>query len=799
MASELAPSQGGWTLIKWLLLLLLTSLLSALEIEVQGGKEEQQTFSIIHLKDTLPFLCEDHRNDLDQTREIICIFERRPTESFRPLSNDFFTITSQKRQKDYLLSITPHHHMRLFPIVFDLTRDTETFRADVQQSRHWMIAGYRDKLPFIDERPMPVMGINFPITMEKEVMPFVGSLDLKGDPVRMTQLKDVRDYITIKRFFKAGDYEKALELSQNAIETYPDTVFMSELMLYKIRSHYHLEQDEELLEVAKKFLRTYASDENVPEVLAYTADAYSGMGLYIDADYFFDRLFTEHDDDRFARLGMIFKAKQLEESGNSKKALTYYERALHETKDPMIAAKAAFNLTEHYLDHGEVDQATDYAQKILDGASDYFVENKAESLEMAMTFADRGKSSIAADIEGVIMNSMLKSDPRYEVLQKNQGIWLAQADRKEEAIAVLDDYLKRYKFGNFRDEVIRVKDSLFFDDTDDNLSAKITKYDGLVEQYGMDEIGRKALYKKAKMLYDAGRYVEVLDIKDQLKLLDPALYPDGSELVQDSAVGLMQQALEKEACTDVIALSQEFEVKLTAKWDAGVYGCAMKGGDYELARSLAKPYLKSKQIDERMDWLERYAKAAFSLGEYKDVVDASKELISLRESEGGKGFEDAFRLQFDANARQGDEEGMVLSIKALEENVGLQYKDVERYSQMVSLAQKSKDNAMIETYATKVIALQDRTNSHTQSPYIEFTLVQAYIIDEKTKEALQTLKTLDSRDLNDEHRSRQKYLEGTLLQRTAGPKASQAAFEAAVKAAPDSAWGKLAKDALELL
>lgn len=786
-------------MIKWLLLFSFITSSLALEITVQGGKEQKEPFSIIHIKDDRLFLCDDRKNDLDQTSEIVCIFERRPSETFKPLSNDFFTITSEKREKDYLISIKPREKMHLFPIVFDLSKATETFRADVRKSKHWMVVGYKKKIPFIHDTPTPSTGMNFPIQMKKELTPYVGGLDIRGNPVRMTRLRDVSDYIAIKRFYKAGDDEKALELVQNALETYPDTVFKSELLLYKIRILYRLEQEEALLDVAKEYLRTYSSDEHVPEVLAYIADAYSQMGLYTDADYFFDRLFTEHKEDRFARLGLIFKAQQLEAAGNSKKALKFYKEALHETDDPMIAAKAAFQLSEYYLEHGEVAEAQRYAQKILDGASSYFTDEKEASLAMALSFADRGKSSIAADIEATIMKSISTSDPQYESLLKDEGIWLAQAERNKEALVALDDYLKRYKFGNFRDEVIRVKDSLFFDDKDANLTEKIAKYDALVKQYSDDEIGQKALSKKAKLLYDAGRYVEVLDMKEQLKRLDPALYPNSDGLVKKAATGLMEQALEKDACTDVIALSQEFEVKLTAKWDAGVYGCAMKGGDYELARSLAEPYLKVKKIDERMTWLLRYVQAQFSLGEYRSVVEGTKELITLREVERSKGFKEAYRLQFDAYSRLGDEEAMVLSIKMIEDVFGLRYDDIERYSQMVSLAQKQKDNMMIETYATKVIALQEKTDSHTQSPYIEFTLVQAYVTEEKTKKALETLVSLDDRDLSAQQRARQKYLEGTLLQRTVGAKKAKKAFEEAVTAAPDSAWGSLAKDALELL
>lgn len=783
---------------KWLLLLLFLPL-SALELSIQGGKEQNNAFSIIHLKHDVPFLCEEQKNDFDQTRKIVCLFERRPSQTFNPLNNNFFTITSETRDKNYLMVIVPHEKMRLLPIVFDLSRDTEIFSADVQMSNHWMIVGFMETMPLISSKPIPPEGINFPVTLDRGLTPFVGGLDIRGNPVLVSRVKDVSAYISVKRFYRAGNYEQALETAKNIVESYPNTVFKSELMLYKIRCYYKLEHNEELLDIAKKYLRIYSSDENVPEILAYIARAYSDMGLYIDADYFFDRLFTEHKNNHFAKLGLIFKAQQLESSGNSKKALKFYKQALHESKEPDIAARASFSLAQYYSEHGQVQEALYYAQKILDGYRVFFGDNMSESIEMATTFADRGQPTMAAEIEGAVLDKMSKSDPRYEVMLKNRGIWLAQAERKEDALAVLDDYLKRYKFGNFRDEVIRTKDSLFFENTEQNISQQISDYDQLIQQYGDDNIGRKALYKKAELLYKEGRYVEVLDMKSELSILDPVLYPLSEQLVKDAAVGLMQQALRTDACTDVIALSQEFDIKLSGEWDAGVFQCAMKGGDYDLARSLALPYLKIKDVEERMIWLYRYIKADFALGKYKETASAARELVILSKMESSDDYGGVYRILFDSEERLGNQDGMIESIKAIEKTFGLLYEDIERYTQMVTLAQNRKDNVMIESYALKVIQLQRSTGSYTQSPYIEFSLAGAFIASDKNKKALEVLQSLDKRDLVSEHRARQKYLEGTQLQKLSRALEAKKAFEAAVEAEPDSAWGKLAGDALGLL
>jgi len=126
------------------------------------------------------------------------------------------------------------------------------------------------------------------------------------------------------------------------------------------------------------------------------------------------------------------------------------------------------------------------------------------------------------------------------------------------------------------------------------------------------------------------------------------------------------------------------------------------------------------------------------------------------------------------------------------------FKDIERYTQMVSLGLKRKDEAMVQTYSRKVMALQVRTKTYTQSPYIEFTLAQSYQNLGKDTEALKVLKTLNTRKMTNEKRARQQYLIGAIEQKAGRKREARDAFNASIKADKNSAWGKLANDALAL-
>jgi tetratricopeptide (TPR) repeat protein len=784
---------------KWLSLLLVCSSLFGLELTVNGGKEEGKPFSTIHLKHSEPFLCEAQRNDFDQTSQVVCAFNKRPSQEFSPLSNNFFSISSETRGKNYFIIIKPYAKMELFPVTFDLHKDKQLFDAPAKTATHWAVVGFTETMPLLRREPYSPTSINFPVTFSHDTMPYVGGLDIKGNPIKISRVRDVSDYIAIKRFYKSKHYEKALELIDVTLESYPDSIFRSELLLYQMRCYHQLDNPEGLLEISKSFLRVYSSDENVPEVLAYTANAYSQIGLYTDADYFFDRLFTEHEGTRFANLGKIYKAQQLADAGNSKKALIYYEEALNEAKDVQIAAEAAFKMTEYYIEHGKADLAAQYVSKIIEGHPTYLNEHFLASRELGFAFAGRERFDTAAAIFGVLMTDMNAGHEFYESMLKDRGVWLARTEAKEEAATVLDRYLKQYQYGEFSEEVKKAKDALFFDLPDQNASQKLATYENLQTEYADDPIAEKALYKKAQLLLESERYREVLDMNASLALLDEGIYPDARNLVSDAAKALMQNSLEAKRCMEVINLSETYNIELSENWDEGVYECAYYAGNFAKAKSIAVPYIKSKDVAKRMAWLYRYIRADFATGNYEEVAAAADELITLAQMEKSDAFNEVYRLRFDALQRMGERDGMINAIADIEKVYGLDFKDIERYTQMVTLAKERNESAMVEVYAAKVIALQERTNSYSQSPYIEFTLAQALMDMQKNQKAYETVASLDERSLTDAQRARAKYLEGSLLQKLGRNDDAKAAYEAGVAADAESAWGRLARDALALM
>ncbi|MDP2078961.1 MAG: hypothetical protein Q8J85_13045, partial [Sulfuricurvum sp.] len=295
------------------------------------------------------------------------------------------------------------------------------------------------------------------------------------------------------------------------------------------------------------------------------------------------------------------------------------------------------------------------------------------------------------------------------------------------------------------------------------------------------------------------KFQEILDIESDLYRLNTKNFPDVNTMIGQSAIALTKKKLQALKCSEAMALHKMYRIKLQPQWDGLTFDCALRMGNFPVAKKIATPHLKASTIAERQIWLSRLAKVHFQLGEYKEAIRSGKEAVALLEVQKNPSVNSVYRTLFDAAERLGDDVKMIEYIKGCESAFGTNFADIERYTQMVSVGLKRKDEALVQNYANRVVALQNRTKTYTQSPFIEFTLAQSLINQEKNTEALQVLKSLNARKLTPEKRSRQQYLIGSLAMKLGKTAEAKTAFGASIKADAKSAWGKLAKDALGLL
>jgi len=785
-------------LLKYILLALLPFNLLALEVSLSSAKENFQQYSTLHLKDDKPFLCQEIKDDFEQVTQIVCAFNKKPSSKIKELQNSFFKIENKTKNKTFFLIITPFQKIKQYPMVFDMTKDTTVYQANVKLSKHWMIVGYKDKLPFIKKEKQTDTSINFPFELSSNMLPYVGGLDIEGNPVHIKRVGDVTDYLKIKKLYKDKKYNKCLELIEEVKISYPNSLFNAELIYYKIISYAKLDDNDNVIALSKEYLREYSSDENVPEVLSLIARAYSLIGMNTDAEYFFDRLFSEHENTKFAKWGYIYMGQMLEAGGGASKALKLYEKALNDTKEIDIAVTAAYRLANYKLLNGQREEAAKYIMQIVKAKSDFFMNDLSTSMDMMYQFADEGDFISASEIAKSITDATNNNHDEYERLLKDRGIWLSKTKEKQKALGALNDYLKEFEEGLYSEVVEVAKDELFFDTNDANYTVKLNEYNKLIDDYKDDTIGNRAVYEKAKLLLENKMYSDVLDFEDSILNLDEETYKERSNIIEKSAIGKMKLSLENRECEQVLNISSDYNITLSSEWDDGVYECSMMGGDYILAKKMTSRNLNSKDLQQRKKWLYRHIKADFATGNYSDVIDASKELITLIQDDKESQYKDIYRVLFDTYHRLEENEKLLDAITKVQGIFGLDYKDIERYIAVMSMGSDKKDDNIVIKYGEEVVKIQNSSSSYAQSPFVEFSLYQSYVNTEELNKALTIIKSLDTLELDKKTRARQKYLLGTVLSKLWRDEESQTAYQESIDADASSPWAKLAKSAKEI-
>lgn len=777
-----------------LLALLPLALHSSLEVSIDTAVDENIKYSTLYLQADSLFTCKALKDDFDATTQVVCAFDKKPAKQIKKLSNEFFTLKTFVQKETFFISIRPKYKMKLYANVFDLTQDDNVFSAKATLCKRWFIVGYKDKFPLIKKEQRSEIALNFPVYLDEDKLPYVQSLDIKGNPVYIKKVEDVSEYIKVKKYFEKKQYERCLDITEEILQKYPNTLFKAELLYYQIKIYNKLKDFDNVIANSKIFLREFSADENVPEVISLVAYAYGKIGMYSDSDYFFDRLFSEHAENKFAFMGHIYKGELEEESGGNKKAQQEYKQALYGTKDVDVAIAAAFHLGNLMLQM-QPDKAAGYFAKIIDVKPSFFIEDLQGSMKLAKTLADRGNYEVAAQIMEVLFAQLNPTYDEYEEVLAYKGLYLAHTKQKKEALAVLNDYLKKFSDGDYLAQVEAAKDQLFFDIEDLNSSVKLAHFDKLLQEYTDESIQSKALYEKAKLLNQMQRYQDVLDMKEQLLGLDEDIYQDVASIIYEAAIGAMQDSLRHKNCENVLLISSDNNVTLSSKWDNGVYECAMKGGDYTLAKQMISRNMGTKVIEQKKLWLYRYIKVNFATGNYQEVIDAAKDLVALIEIDKDSKYRDVYRILFDTYDRLERKDEMLQAMLKIEDVFGDSYEDIDRYADMIAVGIAKKDDNIVIKYGQKLFDMQQRSGSHAQTPYVEFSLYQAYMNQGDYEKALKVISALDDVKLDKEKRARQKYLLGTAYAKLWRDEQAQKAYDDAIAADKESAWAKLAQSA----
>ena len=224
----------------------------------------------------------------------------------------------------------------------------------------------------------------------------------------------------------------------------------------------------------------------------------------------------------------------------------------------------------------------------------------------------------------------------------------------------------------------------------------------------------------------------------------------------------------------------------------------MKGGDYQLSKKIASSNLNVEDLAERKKWLYRYIQVDFATGNYSDVIKAATELITLIKDDNNSQYIEIYRIIFDTYLRVENKNKALSTILDIENKFGLSYNDIDRYADVMSIGSDIKDDNVVISYGSKILKIQDKSKSYPQSPFVEFTLYQAYMAKGEYNKALDIIIRLDNIDLKPSQRARQKYLLGMVYTKLWRDDEAKEAYSKSIKADEKSQWAKLSKSAMQL-
>lgn len=783
-------------------LILFTTALHALTIDIKRGMESGSAYTILDLKDNISFKCYPYKIVESHIQEYWCVFPLVPKDLFSIVKTDFFNISYEVKKRKFILKIAPTKKSRLFPLP-PMVYENSVIEPDFPEaSKHWIIVGYEKNLPFLGKEKYFAEHLSFPIDWRDFALPSIGAVDLNGDPVFIKNNRDVERFITIKEAFAAGKYSKAYDMAKEASEIHPKSIFETDFLRYEIKALAAMdmkENAEKIIELGKQFIKEYTSDEYLPEVLLILARVYSAMGFISDASYFFDRLIHEHPGTKYANLGRIYLADQLYMSSKMKDAINLYLEALYDAKDLEVASLAAYKLAIRYLDQGKTDKAVLYLKKLWDKNPEFLLKDIEDAHLIAQQLASRNRYKLAIEINRALLKKIKKLNTIHEETLYEIAEWHNDSGNFKEALKWYQRYLKEYPFGHFSDEAKEKVDALFVDGNDVNITEALKKYDELIKSYSDESIAQKALVAKLKILFKLKRYDEILKLKPDIDNIKDEKLKEEALKVLKKVVGIkFKEAVKLNSCEDALYQIDAYNFDPGNSFDDFLFSCFNEYAKYDKALEVAKKHLQDKNIDQRVLWLCR---TVHLLRKKENVIEAYKALqdldtlLSINKNTVCKTHDwDKAWILYNME-RYSD---YFVWIGKLLEKYPTDIRLTEYLRKGVEIAQKSGDKIQQLWMLEKLINLQKRVKVYPYSPWAEFEAIKLYKTLNKPKKALKIAQSMSEISLGQKQKPRWLYQLGELYMQTGNSKKAKEAFKECIKINVNTPWKELCKDALSL-
>ncbi|MGN8453686.1 tetratricopeptide repeat protein [Helicobacter pylori] len=796
-----------WLKSKFFLLMgvsLLSHSLNALSLTLTQGKEGEEDFSVLTLRNDKAFSCsyvnekppsgiEASLSIIHAKRPIECVIDSIPKEGFTPLENAFFNITYSMRQQQFILHIKPKvmRRLTLFSFDRDYKKAIPLFVENDAKAKMWQIIGYDQKIPFLSEKDNAQKGLNFPIIIKDAQTPIIQELDVNNKPLLTTKGYDLNAYLEAKKQMDSQAYFDALRTISRAFKNYPQTIFKKDLYLLEIIALGKLGIKKSLLiDIGTQWIKNYPTDPNIPEALYYVAKALDENNNYKQAMRYYKRILLEYKNSRYAPLAQMRLAIEAAEASDLSSASMLFKEAFSNAKDKESASEIALNWAEAEINYQNFNNAKYLIDKVVQSNPDYISQHSESALDLLKLLKKNQMNESAIEIAQLLLNQDDDVKAKEQALYDLGALYARIKDFKNAHLYNLR-YLQDHAELE-RASVVRARDEKALFSMEGNTQEKIAHYDKIIQNFPNSNEAQKALELKAQLLFDNKRYAEVLGMQKDL--------PKDSPLIQKTLNILAKTPLENNRCKEALKyLSQITAFEFNPQEEIQAFDCLYFASLKEKAQIIALNALKAaKTPSEKLTWLYRLGRNYYRLGDFKNSTLASKDALILAQNLNKKEFYDIAFVLF-SDYMQNNEEELALNLYAFLEK---HFKDDKRMALVYfKLLENEKDPKSVKIYATSLLKLQDTYKDYSYTPFSEFALIDAYRTTKDYSKALEALDKLLNRRLSLEDHQKALYLQSSLLDLTNQKAKSKASLEKCVQLKQKdqtNAWQNLCEQGLNL-
>ncbi|WP_244924461.1 tetratricopeptide repeat protein [Caminibacter mediatlanticus] len=737
--------------------------LFALNLQIDYGNAKKP-YEVLTLYDKNKFTC------FDRNKTIICEFDKVPITPVFKNKSRYFSIIPKFEDK-FRIYIRVKGNYKIFSFNDNLYNNPLITPFKLKKAKKWVIVVNEQFLSKEKNK-----GLNF--YYHHTYLPYVGAIDENLRPVNTQISKDV-----IKFFEILNSYKKGLDVLNeidNFVKKYPKSIFIPDILYLKLKILDKENRSEDVISLGKKWIKEYAFNPKLPEVLLLIGSNYSKMGFLSEASYYFNRIITDYPNTKWAYLATIYLADQLYTTGDDKKALNLYKDVLYSTTDLDIASLAASRLAQRYIDKGEIKKAIEYYKKIYKANKKFILKDKIKAYELANMLASHKIYDLAINIGEDLIKRLKKLDDLYEPLLYKLAVWSYENKDYKKSLYFIDRYLKEFPYGDYSDNAKSLRDKILFNLPESNLTKKLNQIEKIIKNYE-GEIKQKAIVKKARILFKLKKYDEILKMEDLLNKIPDNIFPDKKEFLLKVKKEALKELLKNKECFKAIKLLKKYKIILDKKWDEEIYNCAMRTKNYEIASRVCNKYLNDPNDEVFIKWMQRKIEALWGMRDYKNLSLAVDDLCSVKKTKCYK----YLKYKFFALWNLGEYKKALKVAKELEKFNN--FENVDVFIKIVNYALNNKDNLLAATYAKKIIELQNRYKAYPYSPFVDFTFAK---YTENRQEAIKVLKDLLNR-VKGEDKARAYFMLANLTK-------DKKYLKECLKIKNSTLWKGLCRDAMDL-